>query len=253
MKPPIYSRCSIGKNKWYWMIKEEIWSEDILSEGVEATPEACLLAASKFGEVYPVQCSFAEYHRRKTKAEQKMKTEERADSADAQLPEYVYECHLSFSDYGDDHPSITRHRIVKKSKTRLYVACDGDLLDSDGNIRWSAGRNWSDWEKYSIKTFVLDRKEFEANGMVERRPRYACDSHTDFYKSAEMYLERYRSQQLQTEMLPAEVRETFDLPDNATKEDVKKAFKRMARECHPDLGGDPEEFKRIRNVYEMIL
>ena len=38
----------------------------------------------------------------------------------------------------------------------------------------------------------------------------------------------------------------------ATKDEVKKAFKKRAMETHPDRGGNEEEFKKVNEAYERI-
>ena len=40
---------------------------------------------------------------------------------------------------------------------------------------------------------------------------------------------------------------------NATKRDVKNAYRRQARKLHPDVGGDDETFKRMYAAYRRVL
>ena len=51
--------------------------------------------------------------------------------------------------------------------------------------------------------------------------------------------------------------ELLGVPRDATAQDIKKAFRTIARECHPDVsGGDPaaeERFKKARNAYETLM
>ena len=42
------------------------------------------------------------------------------------------------------------------------------------------------------------------------------------------------------------------LPANATKDEITAAYKELARENHPDKGGDGEMFKRIHNAYAVL-
>jgi DnaJ family protein A protein 2 len=39
---------------------------------------------------------------------------------------------------------------------------------------------------------------------------------------------------------------------NATYDQIKKAYRKLAIKHHPDKGGDPEKFKEITNAYETL-
>lgn len=39
----------------------------------------------------------------------------------------------------------------------------------------------------------------------------------------------------------------------ATKADIQNAYRSLARQYHPDAGGDPEMFKRLRGAYDMAI
>lgn len=45
---------------------------------------------------------------------------------------------------------------------------------------------------------------------------------------------------------------TLGVSRNDDSETVKKAFRKLAKEHHPDKGGDPERFKKINRAYEQI-
>ena len=45
---------------------------------------------------------------------------------------------------------------------------------------------------------------------------------------------------------------TLGVSKNATAEEIKKAYRKMARENHPDAGGDEEKFKDINEAYEVL-
>lgn len=245
----IYSRTKVGK-RWYWIVKDGYLTEDVVAEGFCETEDECLEQALKHGEVQQCQAYFASNHRRRERAkEQLAKAQAETATGGTQVPEYVYECHWHVSDYpdGDGH-SITRHRIVKKTATRLFVELDGEWVDENGIPEWQR-RSLQDWEQFCIRTFILDRGEFEATGKAHRRSRYAFDCYTDFYRSIDLYLAEQQSGRRRG--LPEEVRTMFELAEDATSDDLKKAYKRRIKECHPDLGGDPEEFKQIRQAYEL--
>lgn len=46
--------------------------------------------------------------------------------------------------------------------------------------------------------------------------------------------------------------ETLGISKGASKEDIKKAYKKMAIQSHPDKGGDPEQFKEISKAYQIL-
>lgn len=45
---------------------------------------------------------------------------------------------------------------------------------------------------------------------------------------------------------------TLGVPRDASQEDIKKAFRKLAMTHHPDKGGDPNEFQKINEAYEVL-
>ena len=46
--------------------------------------------------------------------------------------------------------------------------------------------------------------------------------------------------------------EILGVSKNATDDEIKKAYRKKARTCHPDVGGDENEFKDINEAYEVL-
>ena len=46
--------------------------------------------------------------------------------------------------------------------------------------------------------------------------------------------------------------DTLGIKKDASADEVKKAFRRLARKHHPDAGGDEEKFKEINEAYEVL-
>ena len=47
--------------------------------------------------------------------------------------------------------------------------------------------------------------------------------------------------------------DTLGVPKNATAEEIKKAYRKLAREHHPDAsGGDEARFKEIQGAYDVL-
>ena len=55
-----------------------------------------------------------------------------------------------------------------------------------------------------------------------------------------------------TAMFESDALRTLGLKKGATQEEIKKAYKRLAREHHPDKGGDSNEFIKIHDAYESL-
>jgi DnaJ-class molecular chaperone len=50
----------------------------------------------------------------------------------------------------------------------------------------------------------------------------------------------------------ADLYERLGVDRNAAKDEIRRAYKDLAREKHPDRGGDPEEFKKIQEAHEIL-
>ena len=46
--------------------------------------------------------------------------------------------------------------------------------------------------------------------------------------------------------------EALGLSRDATQDDIKKAYRKLAMKNHPDKGGDPEAFKVVQNAYDVL-
>lgn len=46
--------------------------------------------------------------------------------------------------------------------------------------------------------------------------------------------------------------EVLGVAVGASESEVKKAYRRLARLNHPDIGGDEEKFKKINEAYDLI-
>jgi len=47
--------------------------------------------------------------------------------------------------------------------------------------------------------------------------------------------------------------EILNINENATKSEIRKAYIKLARETHPDKGGNEEEFKKVNKAYEVLI
>lgn len=42
------------------------------------------------------------------------------------------------------------------------------------------------------------------------------------------------------------------LPPNATPKQIKQRYRRLAKQYHPDMGGDPRQMQRLIAAYELL-
>lgn len=52
---------------------------------------------------------------------------------------------------------------------------------------------------------------------------------------------------------PSDYYHILQLPRTASKDDIKKSYKKLALQHHPDRGGDEEKFKQISLAYETLV
>lgn len=89
---------------------------------------------------------------------------------------------------------------------------------------------------------MLNREEFEREGTIWCRP-LRCE----LYASLETY-KRERALRPVPECFLA-----LGLDADATADEVKRAYRRLAKLHHSDNGGDPAEFKKVRQFYEQAM
>jgi len=43
------------------------------------------------------------------------------------------------------------------------------------------------------------------------------------------------------------------LPSTATRQQIKRRYRELAKKHHPDRGGDPQEMKRLVAAYQILM
>jgi hypothetical protein len=115
-KRPLFSRCSVGADKWLWVVHESwwcYWETDPIAYGYAATSELALEDAQRLiGDVSLASNNMAEHFRTKQAATKR--SQRIASTSEAATLEFVYECHRYYCDYdGSPGDHIQPHRIVK--------------------------------------------------------------------------------------------------------------------------------------------
>ncbi len=229
---PLFSRTSIGRNRWFWVIIEE-WGCDPVAQGIADSPEEALAKAERhFGNLSQEHATLAKAHWDKQRAMERQRSAAKGD--DTQRLEFAYRCYWDCSDYdSSEYEVIERHRIVKKTKKRIYV--EDEAYD---HRRPPSG----EWWDYDRSTFVLDRRKFETRGRADRFSKGWWDHCTYYADPALFHAEGGNSAR------PA-CFEALNLPADATIAQIKAAYRRLSRAMHPDAGGTDHDFVRMRESY----
>ena len=53
-------------------------------------------------------------------------------------------------------------------------------------------------------------------------------------------------------MIKENLYKILGLPKFASTDEIKKAYRKLAMECHPDRGGDEERMKKINVAYQIL-
>nr|WP_233265140.1 DnaJ domain-containing protein [Halomarina oriensis] len=113
----------------------------------------------------------------------------------------------------------------------------GDWTDADEEPNW-----WGGWAEETGDTG-------RGRGRTGRRPG-ATDGRTSGRRGDRTTGRRQRQRQVSR---PREEAATvLGVALDAPPETVREAFRRRAKETHPDCGGDEESFRRVRWAYEQL-
>ena len=121
------------------------------------------------------------------------------------------------------------HLILRRTDRYVYVQAES----------YRPGGWQEPWENsYSYR---LDRLQLERDGSAWTRA-----SRSTFYTDAG------RAAREASTIAPACLA-TLGLDATATADDVRRAYRRLARETHPDHGGDAERFHAVSNAYSVAM
>lgn len=223
--PPLFSRCSLGKDRWFWVV---FASFEAIVEGEEPIASGYASAAQEAEtealRVVPAatldRAGLAAHYHRKLAAKKRSEKAATGHST-AQAQEFLYTDWMS--DY-DSEWSSSPNLIVKKTPKFVFVD------------KRSGQRPFGDWRDYDRESYALNRAELETEGSTWCR--FARDR---FYTTPH--------DQRHTEWSSHSL-EVLGLQGGASAEDIKAAYRRLAKRHHPDCGGDPEQFKAVRAAYE---
>lgn len=248
-----WGRSKLGPRRVYWVVfSSSTEGETIHGHGYEtdvaAAERAALALMDRVDALHPGrykvsrrrQSASAARRPQRQPAAERRRREAGSDRVPAREYLFTYVDTNPDEDHGPK-PSWNAHPILKKSMKRVWVHPRGlpaeDLRTGGASVPFL---------EPGEAAFVLDREELRREGRASNR-RF---SHSAFYLRPEVNGARPRD-------LPVSVRarqalELLGLTWPCNSEELKANYRRRSREAHPDVGGSPEEFRRIHEAYVHI-
>lgn len=248
-----WGRSKLGPRRVYWVvISSDSEGETTHGQGYEAdvaaAERAALAVMDRVNDLHPGhykvsrqrKSAFAARRPKARNAVERGRREDKPDRVPAREYLYTYEDPDLDADPGRE-PGWYAHPIHKKTPKRVWVSPRGLPAEGFGN----------DHESFPPPTpgeaaLVLDRQELQREGRASNR-RYCRSA---FYLKREENGGRPRD-------LPVSARthQALDLLGLAwpcDSEELKATYRRRSKEVHPDIGGSPEEFRRLQAAYEHV-
>ncbi len=174
----------------------------------------------------------AYYHGTVSRKEAGGKAGSAGASAAAALPEFLYR---------DTRDALTGrwrsvpHRVVRRTAYYVYVEQHPHAADVPA-AGWPGGRG---------ATFRLDRQMLEREGFAFIPPGSPIEQDEDpaFFASP----------QEERALEAPECLQALGLPWPCTADEVRTAYRRLARRAHPDGGGSHDAFLALQAAYEQAL
>lgn len=228
--PRFFAVTSLGHGRWYWVVWPSLTqlqsgsAATHVAEGIEETKAAavdCALAAAGIDGEW-VAAKYAQSYYRTCR-----------QTSHGAEPQTMLQS-LTFV-YRDLQQPITGewlsvpHRIAKR--TRKYVYVERQPYDATAQT--------GSWLDYATELLRLDRAMLEAEGYAFAPVSEVGDPL--FFMTPH------------GERIPPDCLAQLGLSLPCTAADVRAAFRRLAKDVHPDYGGSPAEFQSLRAAYEQAL
>tara|TARA_R110002012_G_scaffold136456_3_gene290875 strand:- start:649 stop:1026 length:378 start_codon:yes stop_codon:yes gene_type:complete len=116
------------------------------------------------------------------------------------------------------------------------------LMFSLGNVNHEKGEELPEYYQGDPFAFRYKYNYFEEDEKFYSDSNFFDNPFEDDFRSKREFEEDYNHNY-----------QVLGLKKSASQEDIKQAFREKALQTHPDKGGDPEEFKLVREAYEELI
>ena len=135
-----------------------------------------------------------------------------------------------------------RYRTLIHLGTQSTI--EGAFLDTEK--RYFASRQGRE------KDLLTDADFKRWNKLQALLPWYR-QNNTKFKLSTRFKAEQKRLARERTQAIPPDCQVVLDLPLDATPDQIQAAYRRKARECHPDHGGSDEAMAAVNEAYDRLM
>jgi hypothetical protein len=231
LRTPFYSVASVGTGRWAWVTwtGHEGWlnGEPPTAHGVcPSEAQAVAEAQHHTGQGADRDRAYVATNWQRHLARERRASRPSKGNEEAVRTTLVWS--HSFFDWGE---GWTPYRVLKVTRTRVYV--DRRIFHPDG----SAGDGWD------VRTFTLDRAALEREGYAYRRHQGGYYSEAGKAAVEARGANNHRP----------DCARVLGLAWPCGEAEIRRAYRRQARELHPDAGGDAEAFKALQAAYEQAL
>ena len=238
-----FAVASLGKNRWYWVVWPSLAElqaarEPLLhvGEGHETTKAAAVEHALALagGDAEWIAAKYARlYHRGRSGIGRRPRHAAGAGVPDAQ--QFLYR---DIYDPAQDSFTSVPHRVVKKTSKSVYVERRPYAPDAPTGT----------WLDGARRTFRLDRQKLEREGyaFIPIAEHVSDDSEPIFFTMP-------RDERLEPGKQTPECLAALGLAWPCTAADVRRAYRRLAKQSHPDGGGTHDRFLALQEAYNQAL
>ncbi|MDP9310459.1 MAG: J domain-containing protein [Chloroflexota bacterium] len=236
---PIWSVCKLGPNRYFYAAWTSLGSrmegDTALATGEASTVDAAEQAAREAAgpTSRKVANGYAAHEHRKIAAAKRSQSyaNKPKTTAGAASVEFLYE---EFYSNEDCVYRYYPHRVIKRTAKRIFIDARSYSEEREGiRAAWYADHS------EDLHTIALDREAIDQTGKASTGTGW---TRTTFYVTPPEHV---------SHVPPCFA--VLDLAPPCTVADVKRAYKRKARELHPDNGGDNEAFIALQHAYEQAL
>ncbi|QEH38542.1 DnaJ domain protein [Aquisphaera giovannonii] len=253
-----YACCSIGIGRWYWAAwgseedaralarpfasGYEKNSDAAEKKAIEAAGAGAKRLPAKWASAYkrggPASDGEGAEKREKPRSRLSRPAGTAARPAAPDRPRFLYAASESDEAGSRGEVVIVKHRIVRQTAGKIYV--DREPFREE---EWR-GREGADpsAEAPKPKTLAVDRETLRREGRFPHRG-------AAFYSSEEAGIRDVHAALTSRHAWCAALGVKF--PCSAAS--IKAAYRRLARETHPDAGGDPVQFQAVERAYREAL